>query len=85
MITCCVLGLGYIGLPTAAILASAGHCVVGVDTNPVVVDIVNQGEIHIVEPDLDQLVSEVVAAGSLKAQLVPDFADVFDCCTYSFF
>ena len=77
MSTCCVLGLGYIGLPTAAVLARFGHRVVGVDVNSEVVDIVNQGQIHIVEPDLDQAVAAAVASGALIAQLTPEPADVF--------
>ncbi|MDA7676997.1 UDP-N-acetyl-D-mannosamine dehydrogenase [bacterium] len=77
MRTCCVLGLGYIGLPTAAVLASAGHRVVGVDVNPQVVASVNSGLIHIVEPDLDQAVAAAVASGALSAQLSPTQADVF--------
>ena len=77
MSTCCVLGLGYIGLPTAAVLASAGHCVIGVDVNAEVVETVNQGQIHIVEPDLDKAVANEVASGALSAQLKPASADVF--------
>ncbi len=75
--TCCILGLGYIGLPTAAVLARAGHRVIGVDVNAQVVATVNEGRIHIVEPDLDQVVAEAVASGSLSAQLTPAPADVF--------
>ena len=77
MTTCCVVGLGYIGLPTAAVLASAGHRVIGVDVNAQVVSTVNEGRIHIVEPDLDQAVAAVVASGALTAQLTPAPADVF--------
>ena len=77
MTTCCVVGLGYIGLPTAAVLARAGHRVIGVDVNAQVVDTVNEGLIHIVEPDLDLAVAESVASGSLSAQLTPAPADVF--------
>ena len=75
--TCCILGLGYIGLPTAAVLARAGHRVIGVDVNADVVTTVNEGRIHIVEPDLDQAVAEAVASGALSAQLTPAPADVF--------
>ena len=71
------MGLGYIGLPTAAVLARTGHRVIGVDVNAQVVDTVNQGLIHIVEPDLDQVVSDAVASGALSAQLTPASADVF--------
>ncbi len=75
--TCCIIGLGYIGLPTAAVLASAGHRVIGVDVNAQVVNTVNQGQIHIVEPDLDQAVADAVASAALSAQLTPAPADVF--------
>ena len=71
------MGLGYIGLPTAAVAASYGIEVVGVDINPHVVDTVNRGKIHIVEPDLDKLVKEVVENGKLKASLQPEDADAF--------
>ena len=77
MSICCVVGLGYIGLPTAAVLAKAGHRVIGVDVNAQVVTTVNEGRIHIVEPDLDQAVAESVASGSLSAQVTPAPADVF--------
>jgi len=77
MTTCCILGLGYIGLPTAAVLARTGHRVIGVDLNAQVVDTVNEGRIHIVEPDLDQAVAAAVASGALSAQLIPVVADVF--------
>ena len=77
MTTCCVVGLGYIGLPTAAVLAKAGHRVIGVDVNAQVVATVNEGRIHIVEPDLDLVVAESVTSGSLSAQLTPAPADVF--------
>ena len=73
----CVIGLGYIGLPTAAVLARAGHRVIGVDVNAQVVFTVNQGLIHIVEPDLDKAVAEAVASGALTGQLTPAPADVF--------
>ena len=75
--TCCILGLGYIGLPTAAVLARAGHRVIGVDLKPQVVDTVNRGHIHIVEPDLAEAVAAGVASGAITAQLVPAPADVF--------
>jgi UDP-N-acetyl-D-mannosaminuronic acid dehydrogenase len=75
--TCCIIGLGYIGLPTAAVLARAGHRVIGVDINVQVVDTVNQGRIHIVEPDLDQAVAAAVASGALTAQPTPVQSDVF--------
>ncbi|MDP9250791.1 MAG: UDP-N-acetyl-D-mannosamine dehydrogenase [Chloroflexota bacterium] len=76
----CVMGLGYIGLPTAATLASAGHRVIGVDVNSDVVETVNAGRIHIVEPDLGDLVRRVVDAGLLRASSAPREADVFLIC-----
>jgi UDP-N-acetyl-D-mannosaminuronic acid dehydrogenase len=75
--TACVVGLGYIGLPTAAILASRYVRVIGVDVDPRVVETVNNGEIHIVEPDLHHLVRGVVDNGYLTASLTPRPADVF--------
>jgi UDP-N-acetyl-D-mannosaminuronic acid dehydrogenase len=72
-----VIGLGYIGLPTAAILASAGHDVIGVDISQKVVDIINQGKAHIVEPELNDLVQNAVFSGRLRAvtNVVP--SDIF--------
>ncbi|WP_018718412.1 UDP-N-acetyl-D-mannosamine dehydrogenase [Arhodomonas aquaeolei] len=72
-----VLGLGYIGLPTASLLATRGFSVHGVDVNPEVVDTINQGAIHIVEPDLDVLVRSAVQSGQLRAGTEPEPADVF--------
>ena len=72
-----VVGLGYIGLPTASMLASKGHSVLGVDTNKEIVDIINSGGIHIVEPDLDVLVKAAVSSGNLRASLIPEEADTF--------
>ena len=72
-----VVGLGYIGLPTAAVLASAGHDVVGVDVDPAVVELVNRGEVHIVEPDLDGLVRGAVLSGRLRAVHEPEPSDAF--------
>jgi len=76
----CVVGLGYIGLPTAAILASRGHHVTGVDANSAVVDTINAGGVHIVEPDLDLLVKTGVQSGRLKASMTPVASDVFILC-----
>lgn len=73
----CVIGLGYIGLPTASFLATKGYQVTGVDVSPNVVDTINQGNIHIVEPDLDILVKSAVNSGNLKASLEPTSADIF--------
>jgi UDP-N-acetyl-D-mannosaminuronic acid dehydrogenase len=75
--TICVVGLGYIGLPTASLLGTKGYKVYGVDTSPHVVDTINQGKIHIVEPDLDILVKSAVQAGNLSAGLEPKESDVF--------
>lgn len=73
----CVIGLGYIGLPTASLLGTKGYSVYGVDTSQEVVDTINQGKIHIVEPDLDVLVKSAVQAGRLSAGLEPKEADIF--------
>ncbi len=72
-----VVGLGYIGLPTAAVIASRGVEVVGIDVSQHAVDTINQGKIHIVEPDLDMLVQSAVTTGKLRATLDPEPADVF--------
>ena len=72
-----MMGLGYIGLPTAALIASRGIQVQGIDVNQSVVDTINSGKIHIVEPALDGLVKHVVEKGLLKANINPDNADVF--------
>jgi UDP-N-acetyl-D-mannosaminuronic acid dehydrogenase len=72
-----VLGLGYIGLPTAAVIARTGAQVLGIDVTPSVVETVNSGRIHIEEVDLDGLVSGVVARGTLRASLDIEPADVF--------
>jgi UDP-N-acetyl-D-mannosaminuronic acid dehydrogenase len=73
----CVVGLGYIGLPTAAIIARSGSKVLGVDVTQAVVDTINRGEIHIEEVDLDGLVQGVVARGTLRAATTVAPADVF--------
>lgn len=72
-----VVGLGYIGLPTAAMFASRKVEVVGVDVNGHVVDTINRGEVHIVEPDLDMVVRAVVTEGYLRATAVPEPAEAF--------
>jgi UDP-N-acetyl-D-mannosaminuronic acid dehydrogenase len=76
----CVLGLGYIGLPTAATIAAAGHRVHGVDTNPLVVETIGAGQVHIEEPRLPDLVASVVASGQLTAAAAAGPADVFLIC-----
>ena len=73
----CVLGLGYIGLPTASLLASKGFSVLGVDVSAGVVDTINAGRIHIREPELDILVKAAVQSGRLKAGTSPEPAEVF--------
>jgi UDP-N-acetyl-D-mannosaminuronic acid dehydrogenase len=73
----CVLGLGYIGLPTAAVIARAGCRVIGVDVNQNVVDTINRGEIHIEEVDLDGLVQGVVARKMLRASVTVEPSDIF--------
>jgi len=75
--TIVVMGLGYIGLPTASMLATKGHAVLGVDVNEAAVNTINAGKIHIVEPDLDILVRSAVNSGNLRASLVPEEADTF--------
>lgn len=72
-----VLGLGYIGLPTAAMFALEGVEVVGVDVNKEVIDTINRGQIHIVEPDLQEIIKKVVASGYLRATNVIEPADAF--------
>ncbi|MBN20238.1 MAG: hypothetical protein CL678_03035 [Bdellovibrionaceae bacterium] len=73
----CVVGLGYIGLPTASLLATKGFEVLGIDIRSQVVDTINQGKIHIYEPDLDILVKAAVQSGNLKASLCSKESDVF--------
>ncbi len=72
-----ILGLGYIGLPTAALIAKNQTYVLGVDINPEVVDTVNKGEIHIIEPDLDEYVKSAVRNGFLRASTKPKSSDVY--------
>ena len=73
----CVVGLGYVGLPTAAVFASRGLDVVGFDVNADTVALINDGQVHIVEPDLDILVNGAVARGKLRAATEAETADVF--------
>ena len=75
--TLCVIGLGYIGLPTAALFASHQRQVVGVDINQHAVDLINRGQVHIVEPGLERLVHAVVSQGYLRATTQPEPADAF--------
>lgn len=73
----CVIGLGYIGLPTSAMFASRRKQVIGVDTNQHTVNTINEGKIHIVEPKLDAMVKDAVEDGFLRATTSPEPADVF--------
>ena len=73
----CFMGLGYIGLPTAIIAAKHGVEVVGVDINPQVVEMTNQGHLHIVEPGMEEMLQEVVASGALKASTKPEVCDAY--------
>ena len=73
----CVIGLGYIGLPTAAMFASRKKQVIGVDINQHTVNTINAGKIHIVEPELDVMVKDAVADGFLRATTSPEPADAF--------
>src|SRR5215475_6605278 len=75
--TVCVVGLGYIGLPTAATLASRGVEVVGVDVNPQVVEAVNAGQPYFSEPDLDMLLRAATTLRKLRATTQPEPADAF--------
>lgn len=75
--TICVVGLGYIGLPTAAVFASRKIQVIGTDISQHAVDTINRGEIHIVEPDLDMVVNAAVKQGYLRASMSPEPADAF--------
>lgn len=75
--TVCVVGLGYIGLPTAALLASQGYEVTGVDTNPEVIRCIQGGTAHIAEADLDSLLVKAVTSGNLRATTACEAADIF--------
>ena len=73
----CFMGLGYIGLPTAIIAAKHGVDVVGVDINPKVVEVTNQGKLHIIEPGMEDMLKEVIAAGKFKAYTTPQESDAY--------
>jgi len=75
--TISVVGLGYIGLPTAAVFAGCKKKVIGLDVNQATVDTINRGEVHIVEPDLDIVVRAAVTGGYLRATTRPETADAF--------
>lgn len=72
-----VVGMGYIGLPTAAVMAGKGIEVLGCDINPEIAEIINQGKVHIIEPDLDELVQRVVSEKKLEVFTTPQPADVY--------
>ena len=73
----CFMGLGYIGLPTAIIAAKHGIDVVGVDINPKVVEVTNQGKLHIIEPGMEEMLQEVIATGKFKAYTTPQESDAY--------
>lgn len=74
----CFMGLGYIGLPTAIIAAKKGGIdVIGVDINPKVVDMTNHGKLHIVEPGIGDMLSEVIESGKLRASTAPEVSDAY--------
>ena len=73
----CFMGLGYIGLPTAIIAAKHGVQVTGVDINPKVVEMTNQGKLHIIEPGMEEMLQEVVKSGALKASTTPEVSDAY--------
>ena len=73
----CVLGLGYIGLPTASTFATHGLRVVGVDINPHVIETLRKGQIHIHEPGLRAVVESALSSGNLTVSFQPDQADAF--------
>ena len=75
--TVSVFGLGYIGLPTATVIASRGVNVIGVDVTEHVVNSVNAGKLHIVEPELGEVLADVVRKGYLRATMTPEAADAF--------
>jgi UDP-N-acetyl-D-mannosaminuronic acid dehydrogenase len=73
----CFMGLGYIGLPTAIIAAKHGVEIVGVDINPQVVEMTNAGKLHIIEPGMEDMLQEVVKAGTLHASTSPETSDAY--------
>lgn len=73
----CFMGLGYIGLPTAIIAAKHGVEIVGVDINPAVVEMTNQGKLHIIEPGMEEMLQDVVKSGMLHASTTPETSDAY--------
>lgn len=76
----CIIGLGYIGLPTAAMFATHGHSVLGVDVNKKVVDALNKGKVIIEEPNLEETVNAAVKSGTLRASVEPEESEAFIIC-----
>jgi len=74
----CVIGLGYIGLPTAGTLATRGVKVVGVDVNPLVITSLQNGQVHLYEPGLGELITEALDSGNLTVSGQPEPADAFE-------
>ena len=81
----CFMGLGYIGLPTAIIAAKHGIQIMGVDINPQVVEMTNAGHLHIIEPGMEEMLQEVVNAGSLKASIKPLRVPYYRCLRKAIF
>ena len=73
----CFMGLGYIGLPTAIIAAKHGVQIIGVDINPKVVELTNQGHLHIIEPGMEEMLQDVIKSGALKASTTPEVCDAY--------
>ena len=73
----CFMGLGYIGLPTAIIAAKHGVEIAGVDINAQVVEVTNQGKLHIIEPGMEEMLREVLASGHFKAYTEPQVSDAY--------
>lgn len=73
----CFMGLGYIGLPTSIIAAKHGVQVIGVDINPKVVEMTNEGHLHIIEPGMEEMLREVIKSGALKASLTPEVSEAY--------
>ena len=73
----CIVGLGYIGLPTAAVVARSKQLVLGLDIDKSIVKTVNKGKVHIIEPGLEKVVEEAVSSGFLKASTKPQSAEIY--------
>ena len=73
----CFMGLGYIGLPTSIIAAKHGVQVTGIDINPKVVEMTNEGHLHIIEPGMEEMLREVIKSGALKASLTPEVSEAY--------